>query len=207
MREVATKVYLVDELSDTAKEKARAWYAEKVFDDCVDFSFLYEDIAACAKCLGISINYPGNRPNKPQIYFQGFYSQGDGAMFEGSYSYRRDAVKDIRKHAPQDEELHRIADVLATLQLEPEGGSMTARMSHQGRYYHSGCMQVEVEWEDPEVVGPSEWEDELIQLMRDFADWIYSQLRKEYEYQISDEVVDEALRANEYEFTEDGERY
>jgi hypothetical protein len=46
----------------------------------------------------------------------------------------------------------------------------------------------------------------VTQCMRDFADWIYDQLRKEYEYQMSDEQVDETLIANEYEFDEDGDR-
>jgi hypothetical protein len=42
--------------------------------------------------------------------------------------------------------------------------------------------------------------------MRDFADWIYSQLEKEYEWQNADEQVDDTIRANAYEFDEDGAR-
>lgn len=40
--------------------------------------------------------------------------------------------------------------------------------------------------------------------MRAFADWIYRQLETEYDYQNSDEQVDESIIANEYEFTEEG---
>ena len=47
-------------------------------------------------------------------------------------------------------------------------------------------------------------EDEIRQLMRDFADWIYENLSNEYDYQTSDEVVEDAIRANGYEFDEDG---
>lgn len=36
--------------------------------------------------------------------------------------------------------------------------------------------------------------------------WIYRSLEAEYEYRQSDAVVDEDIRANEYEFTEGGER-
>ena len=43
-------------------------------------------------------------------------------------------------------------------------------------------------------------------LMRDFADWIYHQLREAYDYQMSDEACKEAIEANEYTFDEDGER-
>ena len=42
--------------------------------------------------------------------------------------------------------------------------------------------------------------------MRDFADCIYKQLETENDWRNADEQVDETLRANEYEFTEEGER-
>ena len=42
--------------------------------------------------------------------------------------------------------------------------------------------------------------------MRDFAQWIYDSLEKEYEYQMSDEFVTENIEANEYEFDEEGNR-
>ncbi len=37
--------------------------------------------------------------------------------------------------------------------------------------------------------------------------WIYRQLEKEYEYQNSDECVDENILCNSYTFTEDGKRF
>ena len=40
--------------------------------------------------------------------------------------------------------------------------------------------------------------------LRSFADWIYRQLEKEYEFNMSDENVDESIRINEYEFDETG---
>ncbi len=48
-------------------------------------------------------------------------------------------------------------------------------------------------------------EDIVSELMRDFADWIYRQLLAEFDYQSSDEAIDETIEANEYEFTENGE--
>jgi hypothetical protein len=40
----------------------------------------------------------------------------------------------------------------------------------------------------------------------DLASWLYDQLHAEYDYQNSDECVDESIEANEYEFDEDGDR-
>ena len=47
---------------------------------------------------------------------------------------------------------------------------------------------------------------EFLELMRDFAEWIYRGLEQEYDWRQSDECVDESMESNEYEFTEDGER-
>ena len=48
--------------------------------------------------------------------------------------------------------------------------------------------------------------DDASQIVSDFAGWIYRRLEQEYEYQMSDECVDEGIRVNEYEFDEGGER-
>ena len=50
-------------------------------------------------------------------------------------------------------------------------------------------------------------EDAVIEALRDLACWLYRQLEREYEYLTSDAVVDEAILANEYTFTEDGHRF
>src|ERR1700687_4493128 len=50
MREIMTKLYRFDELTDAAKEKARDWYREDVLDyDWYDY--IYED----AKTIGLKI--------------------------------------------------------------------------------------------------------------------------------------------------------
>lgn len=211
MRTVETEVYKFDELSDRAKEKARDWYRQTALDyDWYDS--VYEDAATCGNILGIDLNQKpvklmgGGTRCDPAIYFSGFSSQGDGACFEGTYSYAKGAAKKIREHAPQDTELHRIADELQALQRR-YFYSLEATMKHRGHYSHSHCMEFTVTAERdnlPPLTGDAE--DALPELMRDFADWIYSQLEKEYEWLMSDEQVDESIRANEYEFEEDGSR-
>jgi hypothetical protein len=48
-------------------------------------------------------------------------------------------------------------------------------------------------------------EDTVTEVLRDLARWLYRQLEREYEYQTSDAVVDEAIRINGYTFTGDGQ--
>ena len=118
---IETTVYRLDELSDNAKEKARAWYREGGFDyDWYDA--VYEDFQQIAEILGIDFKtrtvrlMGGGSRQEPRIFFSGFWSQGDGASFEGSYSYRKNASAEIRSHAPQDMTLHGIADAFQAVQ-------------------------------------------------------------------------------------------
>ena len=74
-----------------------------------------------------------------------------------------------------------------------------------GSYVHAYTMNAEVYDADGQEI---DWEvsKEFTEIMRDFANWIYRSLEEEYNWQMSDECVDENIRANDYEFTEDGER-
>ena len=211
MRVVETNVFQYDELDDRAKERAREWYSRRVFEDSCDWEFVYEDAAEVADILGIDLRQRrvqlmgGGHRYEPSIYFSGFWSQGDGACFEGTYRYAKGATKKIREYAPQDKELHRIADELQAVQRK-HFYHLIASMNHTGHYCHSGCMSVEVEHNEDRYRDISDAEDDIRQLMRDFADWIYECLSDEYDYQTSDSAVEETIRANEYEFDEDGER-
>ena len=118
---IETVVYTIDELSDDAKEAARSWYRQiGLHDEWYDF--VYDDFERICGILGIALRTSpvklggGDTRDKSHIYFRGFGSQGDGASFEGSCCHAKGAARAIRAHAPQDTELHRIADVLRDAQ-------------------------------------------------------------------------------------------
>ena len=146
-------LFQFDELTDSAKRKARDWYREASAGDDFGAECVYEDAAQCAEIMGIDLRtrqaklMNGGTRMDPCIYYSGFWSQGDGACFEGSYEYAKGAAKAIRAHAPVDKELHRIADELQELQ-RANFYRLTATMRHRGRYYHSGCMDVDVAGND-----------------------------------------------------------
>ena len=209
MRIIETKVYKFDELSDDAKEFARQWWRDCENQDSSTFDYTYEDVATIAETFGLDIR---TRPVKlmnnttrydPCIYFSGFSSQGDGACFEGEYRYKAGALKAIKSEYPKNEDLHRIVKELQELQRK-NFYRIHCSMRHRGHYYHSGCMQVECENSHDSYL-PVVGEDEFIQCMRDFADWIYKRLEDEYDWIMSDEQVDESIVANEYEFNESGD--
>ena len=65
----------------------------------------YESFVEDCRAIGIEVD-------PERIHFSGFWSQGDGACFEGHYRHAKGAAPHIHAYAPQDTELHRIADSL-----------------------------------------------------------------------------------------------
>lgn len=209
---IETTVFRLDELSDAAKDEARAWYREGGFD--YDwYEAVYEDFQRIAKILGLDLKtrpvrlMGGGTRQEPCIWFRGFWSQGDGACFETRLSYRKGAPRLIREYAPQDTELHRIADALQAIQRR-NFYQLRAEASHRGHYYHEYCMAISVERDSPNWQDmTADAEETVIEALRDLARWLYSQLEREYDYLSSDAVVDETILANEYMFTETGRRF
>ena len=211
-RIIETVVCGIGELSDEAKETARCWYRQhRLHDDWYDF--VYEDFGRICRILGITLAtgavplYGDGTRNKPKVWFTGFGSQGDGACFEGWWRHARGSGKAIRAYAPQDEELHRIADVLRDA-AKRNFYQLEATVRHRGRYCHEHSMAIEVERDSPTWQPPTYGaEDAVIEALRDLARWLYRQLEREYEHQTSDETVDEALAVNELTFTANGRRF
>lgn len=185
-------LYTFDELSDDAKEKAREWARDGYEFDDFDSESVIDDAKEIGKLMGIVIDH---------VYYSGFSSQGDGAQFTGFYSYAKDSVKQVNEYAPQDTELHRIVKVLFELQ-KPNFYRLEASVKHSGHYHHEFCTSIDVSPDDI----PDSTSDELKEILRDFMHWIYRQLEKEYEYRMSDESIDDFIKANEYTFEEDGTR-
>ena len=181
---------------------------------------VYSDLHQICEILGIDLD-----KNEPS--FSGFWSQGDGASWTGSYNATKllrgyetagtkhptydFAPQKIREHAPKDEELHRIADELCLL-ARVYFPTYIQVHRHNSHYVHSSTMYVET----LELCVGGEWyadyhdhgiADEVLEhvndtlqgLFRDLADWLYTTLETEYDYLTSDEAVIESLEANEIE--------
>jgi hypothetical protein len=150
--------------------------------------------------------------NDDDIHFSGFWSQGDGASFSG-------AIDDFAAFVAH----HRLEFPNLVWVREEGGLSGAFRVSLWRSYYvHSGGMQTD-DW--PHITGSDCWagpsddmpllirlatehrvglaekeleefESTFLQLMRDAADELYSELEKEYEDLTSDESVLDSLIAS-----------
>ena len=188
MRIIETKVFLFDELSE-AKEKARDWYryasaGDNFFSECV-----IEDAKQLARLIGINIE---------NIYFSGFSSQGDGACFTGTLAYEKGAVAAVKKYAPTDTAWLNLAQQWQAAQAKTFYKAR-GQVSHHGNYSHENSTHFD--WYECN----EEQADELSEVARDIMRHIYTELAKEYDWYNDDAQIDEAILANGYEFTEEGD--
>ncbi|WP_050521945.1 hypothetical protein [Pseudorhodobacter wandonensis] len=209
---ICTTVYQFPELSDAAKERARSWYRDLgTHEDWWDA--VYEDFERICGILGIRLKTTsvrligGGTRQKPCIWFSGFWSQGDGAAFEGYLSHAKSSATRIRDYAPTDEMLHGIADRLQAIQRR-NFYQLCAEASHRGRYCHEYTMSVDVTrdsatWQPP----TSDAEEIVTEALRGLARWLYRQLEAEHDHLISDESIEDGIIANEYTFTGAGRRF
>ena len=144
------------------------------------------------------------------IYFSGFWSQGDGAMFE--YTNISNRLRDI---------------FIEGLDLSPmrkgwlrNNVYVSGKGIQRGHYCHEKSCSHSIYWEVDN--GDLYWDRTLYKWIQsfesDFEDFVeelyvnlctdlYSALEKEYDYITSHESILNSLEENDYEFTEDGNIY
>lgn len=217
MKEITVKAYEFDELSDAAKEKAREWFRSASCGDDFWSECVIDEAVEQGGHLGIDFKMRERKNakgesllEKPCIWYSGFWSQGDGACFEGTWragDVKADKVAEGWGPDPATTEIKRIAAEFDRIaKLYP---CSSFSVEHRGHYQHENCTEFDFFITEDEAVGEDEQqqaEEVLKENAKDFMRWIYRQLEKACEWQNADEQVDENIRSNEYMFTESGSR-
>lgn len=203
-----TLIFKYEELADKAKERARNWYREAGPCDNDFAETITEEFHEVLSAFGFNVD------RKRGLSWSGFWSQGDGAAFVGTWyasDFKPEALladrpkvwpKESGGHAcVTNTELHRIADELKACK---EAGLTSASITRS----HRGFFMSLADWsgEAPCGTGLEDWAVRFIEASRDLAQWFYKSLETEYEYQNSDEQIAESIIASGYEFTEEGDR-
>lgn len=206
MRQVTEtfNVYKFDELSDTAKDNVRF----RATEDTFWHEFVTDDVKRMGDVLGIDID---------NVYWQ-IDGQGYGACFTGDYRYKPGSVKAMASEAPetytdQHGEIHespgntmlnQVARDLATAQ-KSAFYRVTFKITQHGNYCHKHSMMFAGDDYGPAL--PDQAENDVVQALHDFADWIYYIVKAEADYRISDEALSEDAELNGWEFYEDGKMF
>jgi hypothetical protein len=195
MRKVEVEVFTFAELSDDAKECAREWYRQGIEFDTIDI--IECTILDAAKLLGITID------RRRTGYAIDWDTNPIGAAFVGSWRAADVKPGAIEKEWPRESVLHVIARDLEAVAAEFPDAYANC---DTGRGYFQRVEAYAEAGEDSDDCG-----DDVAQLVVDsltsFAHWMATTIAAEYEYQYSDECVNESIKANGYEFTADGEVY
>lgn len=172
MKTIAQNIYTIKELpKDVQKkviEKNRHINVEHEWYDFIFDNFIIE-----AKKYGFIVT-------SKDIHFSGFYSQGDGACFDGEIKTRFKNVRfDIRKN------------------------------HFAGNYCHSTTRFIDFEnlYPDKPLSKIDKKLKELQENYKMLCDKLYKTLSDNYEHLTSDESILESLEANEYYFYNNGEFY
>jgi hypothetical protein len=184
---VEKTLYTFNELSDTAKDTART--ALDTFEFQAECTL--EDFTSIANLMGFY-------DVKPR--YSGFWSQGDGASFTGRYKYAKGGAKAVKEYAPQDVELHRIAQGLQDLQAR-YFFQLTANLTqgtNSNLYAHEFTISIDVEQDGASV--NIETEKEFTELARALMKWLYRALEAAYDDCNTNEYILEHCEANGYEF-------
>lgn len=168
--------------------------------DCV-----YDDFKRDMDAIGIDVE---------RMYFSGFYSQGDGACFEGRVDDWPKFLQSLGHTCP------------ALIALADTGWRFS--VEHKGHYYHENCTRFDAclntldchDADDEEdfarcfspytsEIQTAAWmaliadykrldvEEELEEAFKGHMRDLYSRLEADYDHQTSDEAVLEALHAND----------
>lgn len=157
----------------------------KHYDFDFDSECVIEDFCTIMDILGFRLFSRHGKGPSAGVHYSGFWSQGDGASFEGTYRYKPGCVAALKAHAPTDKVLHGIAARLVAAQRKCFYAA-TARISQRGNYSHEYTMSLEMGYDEfgdreREFYHPDA-EGEILEACRDLARWLYKQLEEAYEY-------------------------
>ncbi len=216
MRTITTNLYQFDELSDKAKDKARDWYREASAGDNFFAEAVTDDFKEVLKACGFSLNT--RRGSGDALYWSLGYSQSDGASFGASWQASAVDVAAMRADRPAEytdadgkvrpcksnQRTLALLDSFEALKLNYPGAYGSTDASSRGSYQ----VDTTASSDDESLIEGTleELASDFEACCRDLAHAYYQALREEHEYQNSDESIDENIRANEYEFTAEGER-
>lgn len=183
-----TKEYTVfsfDELNEEAKQKA----IDSLRDINIDY-YWAEVTIWNAKDKLEALGY-----KDIEVFYSGFYSQGDGACFEAKV----DISTWLKAHKMGNKfrVLYNNAQDLCSIEIK-----------HSGHYYHENSMVVDGTLYDHSNEQLGRQFDSVVEMIEkeivELAKEIYKELENEYECRMTDEAVIDTINANEYEFLENG---
>jgi len=194
------QIYSFNELSEEAQQKAIKEVVEQKRDYGNDyfFEFTLDHWKEKLSSLGFL---------DPEIQFSGFWSQGDGACFDCKQidlnvlfaHLGAQGNKYAKKALRFDLPFYLFGSIDQNSFATHYCHERTRSFSFDGFHVRERCYRLE------RLVAALEEDIEILRY--DLCNEIYRDLEREYDYQLSEEVIKEDIEANNYEFLADGSLY
>lgn len=199
MRIEEVKVFQFEELSDKAKEKAREWYKNGMWEDGCYSDLITESVVDLLNRKGYIVDY------KNVISWSACYSQSDYAKIE-NLDFTEEQARELLSNVLNTKQqrwldiLEKMSEVDLCINVRNGELNVTFNLIDVSYRYHPRLHKAIEEIEN-------ELYDEAKNAIRDLNGECLKYIYESIEHYESDESVDESIIANEYEFTEDGERW
>jgi hypothetical protein len=196
------------ELSDRAKERACADYAESMYQDWPEHTL--DDWKERLGELGF---------DDVAIQYSGFSSQGDGAGFSSRFHFEGEAALALLGDADRKSLMGMVVEVRFLCPDEKLVIWVSGRTSCGDRYYSTSVeltdTSLDYDYGGVPETAPEELRERLDSFgramveaieerVRDLDHQIFTDLEEEYEYQTSEKNVQELSEANEWLYGENG---
>lgn len=210
MKQVTINLYSIDELSKEAQERAFEKYYHFNVEYRNWYEFQYDDFVSLCETIGINIA-------EDEIFFSGFWSQGDGSTFESTINAKEflNGIKGEKgkEFAPNLEfnfESCPCDDRVITLILNGEIECTWRTNSPNRGYWIDFDSDYYWVWQDSKDYSNIRCQLEILdrwikKILNELNRHLYQSLEEEYIYQTSPIALKETFIANEYLFTVDGE--
>ncbi|AFL98148.1 hypothetical protein ACQ1Q1_00250 [Ornithobacterium rhinotracheale] len=209
MEKITISIYKYEELETEVQEKVLREYRHKEVNTTSWWQDTYFDFMKICSKLEIDIN-------PFEIFFSGFYSQGDGSSFACNILDIRKFIQAVREekwkdYAPnQAFDFDRLDMDKRVLELIKNGYiDLSFKTYNKHRYYH-----LHFDWEytfrnnDKEYPHIEYQIEKLLKwtesVLNDLNQYLYKELQKEYERLTADEYIIQMFAEEDYQFTDKG---
>lgn len=155
--------------------------------------------------------------HEPEIHFTGFASQGDGAGFTCKHIAIDDILKFMAGEAPGEYDWPDIREARPAYnprwrRLVAAQPWLSMSIERTGHYCHAQSYSIGwalyVNRDHPRIDAMlPDFIKALEELRVSLCNAIYTDLQGDYDGQLEDESLEDSAEANEYTFTDDGERF
>lgn len=208
MKAISINLYQFDELSHEAQQTA-----VEVFRDInlhpEWWDFVFEDFCQLCQYLGLTIDLK-------RTYFSGFYHQGQGSSYTAGVNVLKllNGVKQEswKEYAPRevsnfpafslDSRIYKLvqSNVIALYcRVTPSNRETAIDVIFEADYTLNRCSNyINID------LAMAQLESWVTDICEELNAILFRMLEKEYDYRLSDEAVKDSIRANQFDFREDG---